>query len=280
MKRIGFLILFMAVPILTMAQASGGQVRRPIRKQQTNKPKPSQKQSIPKEKSPSEIIIQRLVNNMVFVEGGSFTMGCTPEQGNEGIFSSKPAHKVTLSSFLIGRYEVTQEEWQAVMGSNPSTYLGIKCPVQNVSWKDCQMFIRKLNEITGKQFRLPTEAEWEYAARGGNRSLGYKYSGSNYLDQVAWYIENSGKKIHDVGQKSPNELGLYDMSGNIWEWCLDWYGAYPSYSQTDPTGPSSGPKRVCRGGDMSSDDLECRVSYRFIHPQSQASLHLGLRLAM
>ena len=225
-------------------------------------------------------IIQNLIDNMVSVEGGTFTMGATSEQGSDAYDNEIPAHKVTLSSFSIGKYEVTQEEWEAVMGKNPSEFKGAKRPVENVSWDDCQEFIRKLNQLTGKQFRLPTEAEWEYAARGGNRSRGYKYSGSDNIGSVAWYGDNSGRTTHPVGQKQANELGLYDMSGNVWEWCQDWYGNYSSSAQTNPTGPTSGSYRVGRGDDWGGDAGSCRVSGRlFFAPGGLGDL-LGLRLAL
>ena len=180
-------------------------------------------------KSDRDRIIQNIINNMVYIEGGSFTMGATVEQSSEAQESEWPAHRVTLSSFYIGEYEVTQAEWQAVMGNNPSHNKGSNLPVESVSWTDCQSFIRKLNTITGKRFRLPTEAEWEYAARGGRRSHGYKYAGtSNDLDAVAWFWRNSGDsylygewddgitsvnhcQTHNVGTKRPNELDLFDM---------------------------------------------------------------------
>lgn len=218
---------------------------------------------------------------MVYVEGGTFTMGATSEQGSDAESDEKPAHQVTLSSFSIGKYEVTQEEWQAVMGSNPSNFKGSKRPVENVSWEDCQDFIRKLNQLTGKRFHLPTEAEWEYAARGGNRSRGYKYAGGDNLGSVAWYDDNSGDETHPVGQKSPNELGLYDMSGNVWEWCQDRFGSYSSSSQTNPTGPNSGSDRVLRGGSWLDYAWFCRSSYRsnFGTP-SYRNYRLGLRLAL
>ncbi len=174
---------------------------------------------------------------MVPVEGGTFTMGAADDD-NYAFNWEKPAHEVTLSSYYIGKTEVTQALWKAVMGSNPSRFKGDNLPVEQVSWDDCQKFIRRINAATGKQFRLPTEAEWEYAARGGNQSKGYKYSGSNNLDKVAWYGEDwETGSTHPVGKKQPNELGLYDMSGNVWEWCADWYGDYSSEAQTNPTGP-------------------------------------------
>ena len=225
-------------------------------------------------------VIQNLIANMVRVEGGTFTMGAKSEQGSDAYDDEKPTHQVTLSSFSIGKYEVTQEEWQAVMGSNPSNFNGAKYPVESVSWDDCQTFIRKLNQMTGKSFRMPTEAEWEFAARGGNRSNHYKYSGSNNLSSVAWYGDNSGSKTHPVGQKSPNELGLYDMSGNVWEWCADRYGDYTSSAQTNPKGPSNGSYRVHRGGSWSSGARLCRVSCRNYLTPSLSCNFLGLRLAL
>lgn len=225
-------------------------------------------------------IIDNLVNNMVYVSGGTFTMGETPEQGSDAYDDEKPAHRVTLSSYYIGKYEVTQAEWKAVMGSNPSNFKGDNLPVDNVSWNDCQEFIRKLNTLTGKNFRLPTEAEWEFAARGGNNSRGYKYSGSNNIGSVAWYDGNSGSKTHPVGQKSPNELGLYDMSGNVWEWCQDWYGDFSSSSQTNPTGPVSGSNRVNRGGSWYGDARACRVSLRSYDTSDYRNDLLGLRLVL
>lgn len=225
-------------------------------------------------------VLENIVNNMVYVSGGTFTMGATAEQGSGVYDDERPTHQVTLSSFHIGKYEVTQREWRAVMGSNPSYFDGDDHPVEKISWEDCQKFIRKLNSMTGKRFRLPTEAEWEYAARGGNKSRGYKYSGSNNLDDVAWYNKNIGIDTHSVGTKSPNELGLYDMTGNVWEWCQDCYGAYPSSPQTNPSGPSSASKRVYRGGSWRADDAGCRISNRGYSSPSSSDDSLGLRLAM
>ena len=218
--------------------------------------------------------------NMIHVEGGTFTMGATPEQGDDAYYWEKPAHQVTLSSYYIGETEVTQALWEAVMGSNPSNFKGANRPVEEVSWDECRTFISRLNAATGKNFRLPTEAEWEYAARGGNRSRGYKYSGSNTLGSVAWYGDNSGNETHPVKSKSPNELGLYDMSGNVWEWCQDWYGGYGSSSQKNPTGPSTGSDRVVRGGFWRGYAWSCRVSYRKKDAPVDSFDDLGLRLAL
>ena len=215
---------------------------------------------------------------MVFVEGGTFMMGSDDSDAHD---DEKPVHNVILSGYHIGKYEVTQELWEAVMGSNPSGFKGSRKPVEWVSWDDCQEFIRKLNNLTGKNFKLPTEAQWEFAARGGKKSRGYKYSGSNTIGKVAWYDDNSRNKTHDVGTKAPNELGLYDMSGNVWEWCSDWYGSYGYSSQTIPTGPSSGSHRVNRGGSWSSSSAGfCRVSYRSGSSPGSRYSDLGLRLCL
>ena len=219
---------------------------------------------------------------MVYVSGGTFTMGATSEQGGEAYFDEKPAHSVTLSGYYIGKYEVTQELWKAVMGSNPSYFKGDNLPVENVSWNDVQEFLRKLNVMTGKRYRLPTEAEWEFAARGGNSSRGYKYSGSNSLGSVAWYDDNSGSRPHAVGTKSPNELGIYDMSGNVLELCQDWYDSsyYDNSPRTNPQGPNSGLNRVCRGSSWLSGARSCRVSSRCNDSPAVRHGNLGFRLAL
>lgn len=231
---------------------------------------------------------------MVAVEGGTFTMGATAEQLEDAYEDEKPAHRVTLSTFCIGQIEVTQQLWQAVMGDNPSHFMRSPLkPVENVSWDDCQEFIARLNALTGKKFRLPTEAEWEYAARGSNKSRGYIYAGSNTLGEVAWYDVNSyfidenssNYGTHTVATKQPNELGLYDMSGNVWEWCYDWFDDYHSGAQTNPTGPTDPPSedypfRVHRGGAWNFDICDCRNSVRGCSPQSAKSKDIGLRLAM
>lgn len=217
---------------------------------------------------------------MVGVKGGTFTMGATSEQTGADSDES-PTHQVTLSDYYIGETEVTQELWQAVMGSNPSGFTGnLQRPVENVSWNDCQTFITKLNALTGETFSLPTEAEWEYAARGGNKAQGYLYSGSNTIGDVAWYTSNSSSTTHPVKTKQANELGLYDMSGNVWEWCADWYGSYSSSAQTDPVGPSSGSYRVLRGGSWSLTATCCRVANRYYDSPSGAGSDNGLRLSL
>jgi len=219
--------------------------------------------------------------DMIYVEGGSFTMGCTSEQGSDCYNDEKPSHTVSLSSFYIGKYEVTQAQWRALMGTSPSYFSGCdNCPVENVSWNDVQQFIQKLNQQTGKRYRLPTEAEWEYAARGGNKSRGFKYSGSNDIGAVAWYDGNSGNKTHPVGQKSFNELGIYDMSGNVWEWCSDWEASYSSSPSSNPQGPSTGSSRVLRGGGWCSIPRNCRVSIRYSNGPDVWSNFYGFRLVL
>ncbi|MEZ4915059.1 MAG: bifunctional serine/threonine-protein kinase/formylglycine-generating enzyme family protein [Chitinophagales bacterium] len=232
-------------------------------------PKPSQ-----------NAIIAQLEKNMVYVAGGSFTMGCTSEQGSDCYDNEKPAHTVSVQSFYIGKYEVTQEEWRAVMGSDPPElfFEGCdRCPVEGVSWNDVQGFLKKLNAQTGKNYRLPSEAEWEYAARGGNKSKGYKYAGSDNINVVARYGGNSNNKTQTVGGKQANELGIYDMSGNVYEWCNDWYKGYPGSSDvTDGTGSY----RVNRGGSGHSRADLCRVSDRRRNSPDYRPYNVGFRLAV
>ena len=212
---------------------------------------------------------------MIAVKSGTFQLGSDDWYDNE-----KPVHQVTLSDYYIGETEVTQELWSAVMGSNPSEFPGnMQRPVEMVSWNDCQTFISKLNELTGETFRLPTEAQWEYAACGGNKSKGYTYSGGDAIDDVAWHEYNSGGMTHPVKTKAPNELGIYDMTGNVYEWCSDWYGSYSSAAQTDPTGPSTGSYRLIRGGSWGSDATYCRVASRGSSTPTFSYISLGLRLA-
>ena len=225
-------------------------------------------------------IANNVMFEMVRVEGGTFTMGATAEQASDAFSDELPTHKVTLSPFLIGKYEVSQTLWLAVMGENPSVNTGINLPVDNVTWNECQTFITKLNELTGKNFRLLTEAEWEYAARGGNKSKGYKYSGSNNLGDVAWYIDNSNNTSHAMGTKAPNELGIYDMTGNVMEWVSDWKGSYSSGAQTNPTGPDSGTYRVNRGGSYGNVERLSRITNRNSIDPNMSSKTMGLRLCL
>lgn len=286
-KHIILTLLIMLCPIGMAAQST---ITRHKPKPAVTKPKPAAKpKAKPKAKpaprrnsthhssSTSSTVslsaeLNKLINNMVYVSGGTFTMGGTSEQGSDAESDEKPTHNVTLSSYYICKYEVTQALWRAVMGSNPSYFKGDNLPVECVSWNDCQTFINRLNSYTGRNFRLPTEAEWEFAARGGNYSRHYKYSGSNYIGDVAWYDNNSGNRTHPVGTKQPNELGLYDMSGNVYEWCSDWYGSYSSYSQSDPTGPNSGSGRVERGGSwINSPGSAARRAVASARPAAAAS---------
>ncbi len=225
-------------------------------------------------------ILQELVDNMVVVEGGTFTMGAAANQIKDAESDEKAVHQVTLSTFSICKYEVTQDLWTFVMGSNPSHFKGGRKPVEEITWNDSQLFIQKLNTLTGLNFRLPTEAEWEYAARGGNKSQGFKYAGSNKINEVAWYSGNSANSTHDVGQKAPNELGLYDMSGNVYEWCQDWKGRYTRTPQANPTGPEEGTYRVNRGGRWCGSARACRTSDRSMSDPDYHFYHIGLRLAL
>ena len=224
-----------------------------------------------------EFTVNGVTFKMIRVDGGIFLMGSTSGEADE-----EPVHEVRVKSFSIGQTEVTQELWEAVMGNNPSLIKGKKNPVEQVSWDDCQMFIQKLNKLTGRKFRLPTEAEWEFAARGGTQSKGYTYSGSNKIEDVAWYVGNSDKITYEVASKYPNELGIYDMSGNVWEWCQDWYARdYYSYCVAiNPTGPSSGYLRVNRGGSRGSYASGCRVSSRSGNPHEFEYNYVGFRLAL
>ena len=217
---------------------------------------------------------------MVKVEAGTFMMGATSEMQNP-YDDEKPVHQVTLTNdYYMSKYEVTQALWQAVTGKNPSKFKGDNLPVERVSWNDCQVFIRNLNNITGRKFRLPTEAEWEYAARGGKKSRGYQYSGSSNIYDVAWFDEINRNKKHPVGTKQANELGLYDMSGNVWEWCQDRYGSYSSLFQKNPTGAIMGVYRVFRGGRWGANERIGRTSCRSYCTPDFSYFNLGLRLAL
>ena len=244
-------------------------------------------QNQPKEMEVREIRVGNVQFRMMPVEGGTFRMGADEKQASWAAADEKPLHEVALSDYYIGQYPVTQGLWRAVTGRNPSNNkAGDDYPVEYVSWDDCQGFIKKLNDRTGLAFRLPREAEWEYAARGGRQSRGFIYSGSDNADEVAWHAGNSslgfwkGRRTHPVGQKKPNELGLYDMSGNVWEWCQDWYGEYTAETQTDPAGPASGRYRVLRGGSYWCGARHCRVSFRIDGDPGYRYDDFGLRLVL
>jgi formylglycine-generating enzyme required for sulfatase activity len=245
--------------------------------------------SLKEEKSRLQLQLDSIVTSnlgieMIFVEGGTFDMG-----SNNGDLNQKPLHRVTLSSFYIGKYEITEEEWRAVMGSNGNSCIDCdKCPVVYTDINVAEEFIKKLNSKTGKNYRLPTEAEWEFAAKGGNRSKGYTYSGSNDLSEVGWYSENSGHKIDlsrksqpiVVGGKKANELGIYDMSGNVDELCSDWYGSYTSETQTNPSGPLLGDHIVFRGGSFRGTKFNCLPTARFPYSSGIIEDDFGFRLVL
>ena len=250
---------------------------------------------VPEVTEPAEVAapaaLPDLPSNMIRVDGGTFMMG-----SNNGEDDEQPVHQVTVSSFYIGKHEVTQKEWRDVMGSNPSYFKGDYLPVESITWYDAVEYCNKRSQQEGltpcysgsgdyincnwnaNGYRLPTEAEWEFAARGGTQSKGYTYSGSNGIGSVAWYNDNSGSTTHSVGTKSPNELGIYDMSGNVWEWCWDWYGNYASTSQNNPTGATSGSYRVLRGGSWLNSDYRCRVAYRLDNAPDSWNISFGLRV--
>jgi len=228
-----------------------------------------------------DITIKDVTFSMIKVEGGTFMMGATPEQKDDKV-DEKPAHSVTLSDYYIGETETTNALWAAIMGNSPShtSANSPNIPVNTVSWDDCQKFANRLSTLTGLQFSLPTEAQWEYAARGGNRTKKYLYAGGNDGKDVGWFKKNFKDTLNEVKKKKPNELGLYDMSGNAYEWCLDWYGLYKNESVTDPVGPSSGTTKVMRSGCVGSKEREMRVSCRSSDPPSTKYPRVGMRLAM
>ena len=213
---------------------------------------------------------------MVFVEGGTYKMGY-----NYGKTNERPVHTVTVESFKIGKFEVTQDQWKSIMGDNPSGFSEcVTCPVQNVTWLEVNAFISRLNAQTDTEYRLPTEAEWEFVARGGIKSNGFSFSGSDDINSVGWYTENSYSKTHSVGMKNPNELGIYDMTGNVWEYCSDWLGDYDIRISKSPTGPMDGEFRIVRGGSFGSIASDSRITCRTGVYAGEKYLNRGFRLAM
>ena len=302
MKSIVIILMSCLVAVTVSAQ---GIIRRPaatkpkptVRKPQSRgssavRPKPAH----PKKEDPINSLaeplrshLKKLMADMVLVEGGTYMMG-NPDRDRNDEYAKDVPHEVTLSSFYICKYEVTEALWTAVMGSNPSKYpLGDNYPVEQVNWYDCQDFVEKLSELTGRHFRLPTEAEWEYAARGGKRSRGYRYSGSYALDEIGWHVGNAHYYKREVGTKKPNELGLYDMTGNVSEWCQDkldieYYHHSPSINPQGPDRSTYKDNRCFRGGSVCDDDKydRLKVYTRFSSgmPPEEKSFYIGLRLAM
>lgn len=223
---------------------------------------------------------------MVDVEGGTFFMGAQKNSDGEQNYDANayaiesPVHQVTVSSFSIGKFEVTQKQWEAAMGSNPSTIVGELNPVENVTWEDVQAFIAALNQASGLNYRLPTEAEWEFAAKGGNKSNGYLYSGYSVIGACAWYYSNSNSTTHEVGTKNANELGIFDMTGNVREWCGDWFEYYTSEPAENPQGPYSGDMKINRGGSWTTPYVNCRNSYRHTDYPNEAAQDLGFRIVL
>ena len=297
MKKLIVYLIALSVLLPTAMVAANSTPQKPPKITRRTKPaaKPTAKPRTPAKSSQSSRPMPLRVNQepltnriftansvsfkMVGVQGGTFEMG-----SNDGEDDEKPVHNVTLSSYYIGQTEVTQALWKAVMGSNPSELKGDNLPVETVSWDDCQSFITKLNHLTGEHFRLPTEAEWEFAAKGGRQSRGFEYSGRNTIGDVAWYDGNSGSKTHPVATKSPNELGIYDMSGNVYEWCQDgrnWFDTqYSGKAQTNPKGSENGTHRVCRSGGWNDTGESCRNTSRYMLPCIECTNDLGFRLAL
>ena len=283
-------------PAATKPKPTATKPKPTVRKPQSRgssavRPKPAQPKKADPINSLAEPLrshLKKLMADMVLVEGGTYMMG-NPDRDRNDEYAKDVPHEVTLSSFYICKYEVTEALWTAVMGSNPSRHpLGDNYPVEQVSWYDCQDFVEKLSELTGRHFRLPTEAEWEYAARGGQRSRGYRYSGSYNLDEIGWYEGNADHK-REVGTKKPNELGLYDMTGNVDEWCqdklgTDYYHHSPSINPQGPDRSTFKDHRCFRGGSICDHD---KYDYLKVYKRNSSGLppeskyfNLGLRLAM
>ena len=284
-------------PAATKPKPTATKPKPTVRKPQSRgssavRPKPAQPKKADPINSLAEPLrshLKKLMADMVLVEGGTYMMG-NPDRDRNHEYAEDVPHEVTLSSFYICKYEVTEALWTAVMGSNPSGYpSGDNYPVEQVNWYDCQDFVEKLSELTGRHFRLPTEAEWEYAARGGKRSRGYRYSGSYALDEIGWHVGNAHHYKREVGTKKPNELGLYDMTGNVSEWCQDkldieYYHHSPSINPQGPDRSTYKDNRCFRGGSVCDDDKydRLKVYTRFSSgmPPEEKSFYIGLRLAM
>lgn len=266
MRNVCFILLFLTTLILSFAQnvITNRPTRCPVVWYNSDK---------------QEIVFGNYRYSLIPVVGGTYTQGGTSEQLADAFSYELPAHQVYVNGFYMGQTEIPQWLWTAVMSTNPSLWKGSYLPVERIKRNDIQLFLSKLNSITGQHFRLPTEAEWEYAARGGNRSRGYKYSGSNNIDDVAWYAGNSEKRTHEVGTKQPNELGLYDMSGNVWEWCSDWFHNYTTAYQSNPKGPATGNAHTNRGGGWSNSAPYCRVSHRY-EGNEKGGTDLGFRIVL
>lgn len=243
-------------------------------------PAPAANQDMPEE----WVTVKGITFSMVYVQGGTYTRYRLPEVGDLHPGSVPPAHQVTLSSYYIGKNEVTRGLWYAVMADSVLKDHP-KDPMSNVSWDDCQAFLVKLNNLTGKNFCLPTDAEWEFAARGGVKSRGYAFAGGNNIDEVAWHNGNSEMEFHEVGLKKPNELGIYDMTGSVWEWCSDWSWNWREDVDTsaplvNPTGPATGKNRVARGGGLLTEDENCCVCRPDPTSPDTSSDELGFRLVL
>lgn len=241
----------------------------------------------PKDQVPDSLqVLHFEVNGVAFcmprVEGGVFLMGGTREQHREQLSTDLPVHTVALNAYYIGQTEVTQALWKAVVPEwefVEEIYLP-HFPICYVSWHDCQEFVRRLDSITGMPFRMPTEAEWEFAARGGNKSKGYRFAGGNIVDSISWGLRNAGFRKHEVGQKKPNELGLYDMTGNVSEWCSDWYAPYHIGTEPNPQGPSTGDEKIMRGSSYSNCQENSFISHRYMSNPAESNNYCGLRLAL
>ncbi len=296
--------MWLCMPVCSYGQ--GTVIVRPPKKAGTKtevvKPKPPKKsndknpQTPAKPQKPSRTVapaivhsqqwaVDRILDNMVKVDGGHLMMGDPNGAKEDTSADNVPVHEVILSPYYIGRYEVTEEEWQLIMGNNPSDkanglVVSKSCPVDNVSWEECQQFISKISQLTGRNFRLPTEAEWEFAAKGDSPTE-WQYAGGTDIDEYGWFVGNSSRVKHPVGQKRPNALGLYDMTGNVREWCQDFYQKdyYAQSPETDPQGPEQGTRHVIRGGSFNNQDEACTVTYRSYSTPDNKNKFTGLRLA-